>query len=196
MRTAIKRTLTVVLIAALSVACGIAFDRLCDRRDRKEYPRKYSEQISKNSAEFGIPVDVIYAAVKVGSNFDSSLRTGDGDDARIGLMQLTADDYRAYASKLGMNTDPGLLYEPDTNLTLGSCRISQLYGKYSDWRCVFAAMYTGTETVDEWLKDESLVSKSGRLAKIPDDATAEYVSCMESTVAKYSKLYSQINDKT
>ena len=57
-------------------------------------------------------------------------------------------------------------------------------------------MYTDTETVDEWLKDESLVSKGGRLAKIPDDATAEYVSCMESTVAKYSKLYSQINDKT
>ena len=81
MRTAIKRTLTVILIAALSVACGIAFDRLCDSRDRKEYPQKYSEQITKNSNEFGIPADVLYAAVKIGSNFDSSLRTGDGDDA-------------------------------------------------------------------------------------------------------------------
>lgn len=189
MRTAIKRTVTVVLIAALSIGCGVLFDRICDRAERKKYPREYTEAVMKHSADFGIPANVIYAVLKTESNFDSSLEKHDGGVTRIGLMQLTADDYATYGAELGINTDPGLLYEPKTNLAIGCCRLSALYKRYADWKCVFAAMRAGTDTVDSWLKDPTLTDKNGRLAKIPDNATEKYVSGIEDAVAIYNKLY-------
>ena len=99
MRTAFKRTLTVIIIAALSVCCGILYDRLCDRNERAEYPREYTSSVMKYSAEFGVPANIIYAALKVESNFNSALKTGEGENSRVGLMQLSADDYRTYGSR-------------------------------------------------------------------------------------------------
>ncbi len=189
MRTAIKRTITILIIAALSIGCGVLFDRICDRVERERYPRMYTDSVMKHSADLGIPANVIYAVMKVESNFDSGLKTETGDADRIGLMQLTADDYKIYASAIGMNTDPGLLYEPETNLTIGCYRISELYKKYTDWKCVFAAMRVGTDKVDTWLGDATLTDKNGRLTKIPDTETAEFVAELEATVAKYNKLY-------
>ncbi len=189
MRTAIKRTLTVIIIAALSIGCGILYDRLCDRAERKEYPRKYTESVMKCSAEFGIPANIIYATLKVESNFDSSLKTESGGTNHIGLMQLTAADYTTFASRLGMNTDPGLLYEPETNLIVGSCRISEYYEKYADWKCVFSAIHSGSDAVDGWLADPTLLDKNGKLMTIPDQETASYVEKVEETLKKYNKLY-------
>ena len=189
MRTAFKRTLTVIIIAALSVCCGILYDRLCDRNERAEYPREYTSSVMKYSAEFGVPANIIYAALKVESNFNSALKTGEGENSRVGLIQLSADDYRTYGSRLGINTDPGLLYEPETNLTIGSYRISEYYEKYSDWRCVFSAMHSGTDTVDSWLATPELTDSQGKLKTIPDKETADYVERMEKTYAKYNELY-------
>ena len=91
MRTAIKRTITILIIAALSIGCGVLFDRICDRVERERYPRMYTDSVMKHSADLGIPANVIYAVMKVESNFDSGLKTETGDADRIGLMQLTAD---------------------------------------------------------------------------------------------------------
>lgn len=189
MRTAIKRTVTVLLIAALSVCCGVLFDRICDRAERNKYPREYTEEVMKHSSDFGIPANIIYAVIKAESDFDSSLATHNDGTERIGLMQLTPDDYRTYGSELGINTDPGLLYEPKTNLTIGCCRISVLYKKYADWKCVFAAMRAGTDAVDAWLESPTYTDKNGKLQKIPDEATEKYVALLEETVEQYDKLY-------
>lgn len=189
MRSAIKRTLTILIIAALSIFCGVTYDRICDKAERAKYPREYTTSVMQHSADLGIPANIIYATIKVESDFRSDLKTDTGGASRIGLMQLSAEDYEIYGGKLGINTDPGLLYEPETNLRIGCYRIYSLYKKYTDWKCVFAAMRAGEGTVDGWLCDSTLTDDSGKLKTIPDTTVAEYVATMEATIAEYDKLY-------
>lgn len=190
MRTAVKRTLTILIIAVLSVCCGMTYDHICDRAERKKYPREYTTSVMRYSTNLGIPANTIYAVIKVESNFRSDLKTDTDGTVRIGLMQLSTDDYELYGEKLGINTDSGLLYEPETNLRIGCYRISVLYRKYTDWKCVFSAMRAGEDTVDEWLEDPSLTNDTtGKLQIIPDASVDEYVAAIEETVAEYNKLY-------
>ena len=189
MRTAIKRTLTILIIAALSVFCGVTYDRICDKAERNKYPREYTTTVMKHSADLDIPANTIYAVIKTESDFRSDLKTESDGTVRIGLMQLTANDYELYGGELGIYTDPGMLYEPETNLYIGCYRISVLYRKYTDWKCVFAAMRAGEETVDGWLDDTTLTDDAGKLKTIPDASVAEYTEMIEAAAAKYDKLY-------
>lgn len=186
MKKKVLNSFIIILIAGLSVICGFIYDSAANAYLIDKYPREYNADVVEYSYEFGVPVSVIYASVKVRSDFQPSLVS---DDDRIGLMQLTAEQYENLGSRLGSISDAGLLYEPATNLRLGTSWIALLYDKYENWPCTFAAMKCGEATVDVWLSDISLNDGNGGLIEIPDDEVAEYVELMQKTVEMYKDLY-------
>lgn len=189
MRKRFKNSLIIITIIALSFGCGWVFDTLFTVYQEKTHPQKYHQEILRFSDEAGIPTVVhqIFATVKVRSDFDSSLVSEDG---KIGLFQLTSEQYYSIGEKLGAVTDHGLLYEPNTNLRFGIFWMSELYTKYGpDDNAVFAAMYAGETAVDTWLADPTLTDEYGLLISIPDEETEKYVKKVSKTTEIYKDLY-------
>ena len=181
-------SLVVILILILSVGCGFLYDILFTQYRLREYPRQYNDTVIACYYEYAVPVSVIYATVKMESDYDSSLVSDD----EIGLMQLTRDEYDLLSSELGKRTDSGLLFEPETNLDIGTYRLSKLYEKYQSWRNVYAALFAGEDTVDGWLADPENLGEEGELV-IPDEKTEKYVEKFEKTVEIYRDLYESAN---
>ncbi len=183
-------SLIIILILVLSVGCGFLYDILFTQYRLKEYPRQYNDTVIACYYEYAVPVSVIYASVKMESDYDSGLISEDGE---IGLMQLRRDEYDTLSAELGKQKDSGLLFEPETNLDIGTYRLSKLFEKYQNWRTVYAALYIGEDTVDGWLLDPENLGEDGDLAVIPDSETEKYVDKFEKTVDIYRELYESAN---
>ena len=182
-------TLTITLILIISVGCGFLYDILFTQYRLKEYPRQYNDTVIACYYTYSVPVSVIYGAIKVQSDYDSSLNDGE----HIGLMQLSREEYDLLSSELGKRIDSGLLFDPETNIEIGAYKLAKLFGKYQSWREVYAAIYIGEGTVDEWLLDESNIALDGSLDTIPDEDTEEFVIKFEKTVEIYRELYESAN---
>lgn len=183
-------SLIVILILALSVSCGFLYDFLFTQYQLKEYPREYNDTVISCYYEYAVPVSVIYSAVKMESDFNSGLVSEDGC---IGLLQLTREEYDVLAAELGIAENSGLLFEPETNLKIGTYKIAKLFDKYQSWRPVYAALYAGEKKADEWLSDPENLSEDGTLAFIPDKSTEKFVKKFEKTVKIYLDLYESAN---
>ncbi len=182
--------LIIILILVLSVGCGFLYDYLFTQYRLREYPRMYNDTVIACYNEYGVPVSVIYSAIKLESDYDSGLK---GEDGGIGLMQITREEYDLLADELGKFKDSGLLFEPETNIQIGSYKLSKLYAKYRDWRLVYAALYAGEKTVDGWQRDPDNLDSDGKLSEIPDKETEKYVKEFEKTVEIYLELYGSAN---
>ena len=183
-------SLIVIFILALSVGCGFLYDALFTRHRLREYPRQYNDTVIACYYEYGVPVSIIYADIKIESDYNSGLVSEDG---RIGLMQITRDEYDILADELGIATDSGLLFEPKTNLNIGTYKLSKLYAKYGNWSTVYAALYAGENKVDIWLSDPENLSEDGELSAYPDTDTSKFVEYFEKTVEIYRELYESAN---
>lgn len=191
MRLNIWRVTAFFLLIALSVGFGFAFDAAATALEKQRYPlvAEYSDLIRQNAEEYGIPEAIIWATVRNGSGFASNAQSA--DKSKIGLMQLTSEQFSFVYQNIFQTAvpDTGMLYHPETNLQCGVALLSYLYEHYGVWDLVYAAYYAGTDTVDAWLTDPAYITEQGILKKIPDRATAEYVSDMEQAVKTYGKLY-------
>lgn len=192
MKLNVWRVTAFLLLIAISVGFGFAFDAAATAIEKHRYPQneEYAELIRENAQAYGIPEPILWAAVYNGSGFASNAQNGD----RIGLMQLTPTHLRfVYEAIFEKEVpDEGMLYHPQTNLECGAAWLSYLYRYYGVWDLVFAAYYSGTETVDGWLTNSAYVNDQGVLTEIPDREIDQYVKVMKKTVEIYRKLYHKI----
>ncbi len=182
-------SLAITLILILSVGCGFLYDILFTQYRLKEYPRQYNGTVIACYYSYSVPVSVIYGTIKMQSNYDSGLVDGD----KIGLMQLTREEYDMLSSELGKRIDSGLLFDPETNIEIGSYKLSKLFTKYQNWRAVYAAIFIGEDEVDEWMLDDANLAPDGTLESIPDEDTEDFVNKFEKTVDIYRELYESAN---
>jgi len=181
---------TILIILAISIAFGFIFDFIVTKIEYAVYPRpnEYSSYVEKYSSEFGVPEELIWAIIKTESNFDSSAVSSVG---AIGLMQLTEptfDELTNFRLKEGL--DPGMRYDPETNIRYGTYYISFLYARYGNWNTAIAAYNGGLGNVDKWLKDENYGDlQTGTLHNIPFKETANYVKKVNKAKSMYEKLY-------
>ena len=193
-KTAARRSAVIIIIIALSAGFGFLFQGISDRAQRSKYPmpQEYSSFVEKYANEYGVPQYVVYAVIKCESNFDRGLDSEDG--SKVGLMQFPKEQLDAYREELGdsdVTTDA--LYGPETNIKYGTYRLSKLRYKVGEWKSVYAAMYSGTDKVLEWLGNEEYanIPELGRpsLVKIPDEGCSKYVEKLEKCEETYYKLY-------
>ena len=94
------------------------------------YPTKYSEYVEKYADEYCVDKYLIYALIKAESNFDPEVTSS--SDAR-GLMQLMEETAVERANAIGNETVESYdLYDPETNIKLGTSYLSYLLGLFND----------------------------------------------------------------
>ena len=185
-----KRLLIFCLILALSVGFGFAWNGIATAIEKKNHPlpRDLHPIISACAEEFGVPETVILAVVRSESEFVSSKV---GTEGKIGLMQISPERLSfVYETVLAEETPTeGLLYDPRTNLRVGTAYLSYLYQKYGMWEPVFAAWHAGEVQTDLWLADPECLNDQGRLTNIPDRETQSFVDELLRAGKLYTSLY-------
>jgi soluble lytic murein transglycosylase len=178
-------TTTVIVILVLSVLIGFLADAVITRVEKQIYPLKYNDIVKKYADLYGVPEQIIYATIKVESDFQSDAVSSAG---AIGLMQITPDTFEWIQMILREKLDDGLLYDPETNIKYGTFLLSYLYSEFGNWENTHAAYNAGMSRVKQWLEDDEY-SKNGVLYNIPYKETRAYVKKIANAGEIYLRLY-------
>lgn len=175
----------VLIILAASVVFGFLFDFIATKIESAIYPKpdEYIEYVERYSERFGVPEELVWAVIKVESNFDHSAESNAG---AVGLMQLTEATFNEISNirlKEGLGLE--MRYDPDTNIRYGTYYLSYLFARYENWDTTLAAYNGGLGNVDKWMGDDDKLS----LDEIPYRETKNYVKKVNSAKAHYDKLY-------
>lgn len=178
-------SLIVIVLLTLAIALGYFTDMLWMRWERSCFPTLFSDDVISCAEQYDLDADMIYAVIKVTSNFASNHISEDG---RIGLMQLSEETFRWLSDEhLRENLDSGLLYEPSTNIRYGCYYLLYLTTCYESWDAVLAAYLVDQYTVDPWYWEWQADSEAEFI--IPDSEIQKKVTKIQQTVDKYKKLY-------
>ena len=152
------------------------------------YPTKYSEYVEKYSEENGIDKYLVYAIIKAESNFNPNVKSN--ADAR-GLMQLM-EETAIERSNVIDNEDIETydLYDPETNIKLGTSYFAYLLGLYDDNMVLAIIAYNaGLGNVEQWIKDGVIKADGSDIENIPYKETENYVRKILRDYQMYLKLY-------
>lgn len=184
MKQALNRSIAAVILVALAIASGFGIQQLYYAIQNKNYPTAYSEYVDKYSKQYNVPKDVIYAVIKVESNFAYNAQSY--KNAR-GLMQIMPGTYEWMCQREGMDPEAYSIDDPEINIKIGTCYLSYLYNEFEIWDTVFAAYNAGHGIVRKWLSDEQY-GKDGHLTDIPYSETSSYVKKVSSARQTYIKI--------
>ena len=73
-----RRSGAIRISLLLSILCAVIYQAVWDRIDRQRYPQQYSEYVQEYSAAYGVPEYVVYAVIKVESDFTSNAESHAG----------------------------------------------------------------------------------------------------------------------
>jgi len=186
LRSTIVRSVVIEVILCLSLVIGYVYQTIWHKIDLNNHPRDFSEYVTKYAEEYGVPEYILYAVIKTESDFESNKLSENGE---VGLMQISPETFSWLLTLTKENLDPGILYDPETNIRYGAYMLSYLYTEYSRWNTVFAIKEVGQATIDAWMRDRKLTDELGNLVKFPDESAEAYVDLINETVETYRQLY-------
>lgn len=187
LKHAVHRSFVIIAILLLSVLIGYIYSSIWEGIDLRSHPRDYSEFVETYAAAYGVPEYLIYGVILTGSEFESNRVSEDG---RIGLMQMSQKTFERLTRITKEELDPGMLYDPETNVRYGTYWLSYLYTKYGRWNTVLAIHAADDEDlVSLWLESGDYTDDKGALEVIPDEAVAADVEAMEEKIEMYHDLY-------
>ena len=138
------------------------------------FPTPFHDLFERYAAETSLPVSFLFAIARQESALNPKARSPVG--AR-GLMQLMPATARATA-KAARLPRPALtaLYDPATNVRLGSHHMAQLMARYGNHRVLAAAAYNaGSGRVKRWLAERPNLPTDVWIETIPFTETRGYV---------------------
>ena len=148
----------------------------------------------KYSAKYNVPEYLIYAVIKVESNFDPLAESSAG--AR-GLMQMTESTFKwlTGSAHLQEYLPFEALYIPEVSIRYGTYYLSYLMRRFDhNTDTVIAAYNAGETKVSEWLNDPEYSDGNGGLASIPYAETRGYVKKVNYAIEKYKEIYYNENE--
>ena len=156
------------------------------------YPLDYKEYIGKYSNEYEIDPYLVASVINVESRFDKNAVSS--KDAR-GLMQIAEQTGQWGARELKIENYTGAsLFEPETNIRIGSWYIKKLEREFDDrLDLVLAAYNGGSGNVSKWLKNEEYSSDGIVLDKIPFKETENYLERVKKTYKIYKRVYKDVS---
>lgn len=151
-----------------------------------QFPRVYLSQILE--ANNNIDPIFILALMRQESAFDENARSS--ANAR-GLMQVLP----YVAKSLKHNVTPNDLYEPDTNIEIGSAFLEKLFKKYDGKsEYVLAAYNAGGSNLDKWLTRVPSENTMLFCDFIPFKESRTYVSIILRNYYWYSRILAEENN--
>jgi soluble lytic murein transglycosylase len=154
---------------------------------RLYFPVLERETLISSSKENGLDPVLVAALIRQESNFNPLATSPVG--AR-GLMQLMPAVGKAVADSKGIGPwNPDLLYEPATNIKLGTAHLSGLVRKYPEVVKVLAAYNAGESRVEKWSTKTGAGDPEVFTERIPFVETRDYVRTIIRNRAYYQALY-------
>ena len=195
-KTHTRRIVAVLLIICISIGGGIAINEFWNFIDKKLYPLDYSEIVAEASEEFDIPQYVIYATIKVESDFEADAVSSAG---AIGLMQMLPSTFEwlTGSEHLDENLSTKNLDDPEVSIRYGTYYLSYLYKKFDyNWNTTFAAYNGGEGNVAKWLDNPKYSDLQGNLTDFPKEfgETKNYVKKINRAIDSYKKLYPETTE--
>jgi soluble lytic murein transglycosylase len=155
---------------------------------RLYFPVLERETLISSSRENGLDPVLVAALIRQESNFNPLATSPVG--AR-GLMQLMPDVGRSLASAKGISPwNQDMLYEPATNIKLGTAHLSTLIRKYPEVVKSLAAYNAGESRVVKWSTKTGADDPEIFTERIPFVETRDYVRTILRNRAYYQALYS------
>ncbi len=149
---------------------------------RIAYPQEYSEFVIRYAEEYEVDPLLIFAMIKAESDFNPKAKSH--NNAK-GLMQLM--DKTAIELSKQEEVD---LYDPETNIQLGTYYFSQLLVKYENQTGIALAAYNaGMGNVNTWIERGTIKKDGSDLENIPYKETNMYVRRILNDYEIYQKLY-------
>lgn len=148
------------------------------------FPLASQDGVVPQAEQAGIEPAWAYGILRAESAWMSDARSG--ADAR-GLMQLVPATAAMVARSNGLNWNGGdSLYDPTTNITLGTRYLAQVASRYNDAPWLGSAAYNaGPNKVDQWLAARGTLAPDLFVATMPYKETREYVA----RVMAFSVIY-------
>lgn len=152
------------------------------------YPLKYSDYVYKYSKEYSVDPFLVFATIRVESNFDANAQSQKGAK---GLMQITDNTGEWAAKQLKMKSyNSGMLLDPKYNIMLGCWYLENLIDQFDGNVTLALAAYNGgSGNVEKWLKNKEYSATGERLEKIPFGETERYVNKVKKDYNIYKNLY-------
>jgi soluble lytic murein transglycosylase len=120
------------------------------------FPMEYADLVEANANLHDIDIAWVFAVMRQESAFMDDARSHAG---AMGLMQLMPATARSVARQMLKRKPPrrSELFEPDTNIALGSAYLKQMKGKLGDSAVLATAAYNaGPHRVARWLPERTL----------------------------------------
>jgi len=159
---------------------------------KKIYPLKYHNYVVYYAKEYGVDPYLIFAVIKVESNFKSDAISSKN---AIGLMQILPDTGRWIANKVGIkNYSDDMLFEPKYNIQMGTWYLTYLLKTFNgNIQLAVAAYNGGSGNVDAWLKDKRFSKDGKQLHAVPYPETNRYIKKVLAVYQMYKFIYETKN---
>ena len=190
MKSSAKRPLVIVRSICAAILLGFVTDALWTLIEKSQHPKNYEEIVSRYSEEYNVPKDLIFAVIKVESDFDPEAKSSQG---ALGLMQMMPETFEEITNDfLCENLPFEALTDPEVSIRYGTYYLAYLY-RYFDynWNNAIAAYNGGMGNVLKWLENSEYSDGEGNLTHIPFPETRSYVSKVEKARSLYQKLDSK-----
>lgn len=150
------------------------------------FPKAYQSDFQAVSAKLGVNFTLAMAIARRESSFAADARSGVG--AR-GLMQIMPATARVLK---GRRFNIAKLYDPQTNIAMGTGYIKQLIARMDgDVPRAIASYNAGWGRVKKWLPDEGSMPMDIWIENIPYTETRNYVKA----VLAYQQVYEMLQNK-
>lgn len=161
---------------------------------KKIYKQQYSEYVNKYAEIYNMDPLWIYAIIKVESNFNKDATSNSGAKGLMQLMDTTAEEM---AKKDGIeNFTSDMLFDPETNIRLGTKYFDELLAKYNEnYYLAIAAYNGGIGNVDNWINQGIISSDASDIENIPYKETNMYVRKTVNAYKVYVELYAQLGTR-
>ena len=184
-----RRYIVIAAIIVGSILLGFAVDLVWGIFEKKNTPQRYSDYVRQYAYEYNVPESLIYAVIKVESNFDANAYSSAG---AMGLMQMMPSTFKEMTSDkyLGENLDVDELFDPEVSIRYGTYYLKYLHEWFDgNWDNAIAAYNGGMGNVKEWLSSSEYSDGEGNLTYIPFKETRNYVEKVKKARKTYQELY-------
>ena len=176
-----KSVLSILLVA---IVIGLLLNSIFIGIERLIYPDDYYDTVIKYSERYNVPHHLVFAVIKVESDFDSRAKSSAG---AMGLMQVLPSTYEWLAKINGEIPFTSALYDPDTNIKYGTYYLQYLYSKFGTWEKALVAYNWGEGRLAEFIEENGY--EEGDYALIPSKETRNYVKKVLHHFEKYKEIY-------
>ena len=154
---------------------------------KKLYPLYFSSEVDSFARQFSVPPELVWSVMKKESAFASKVISYAN---AYGLMQLLPGTASQIAPRLDLQfTSTKQLFEPNTNIRMGTYYLSTLLRKYNENYVMALAGYNaGPHRVDRWLKNYPSSDDDLFMENLEFEQTRVYVR----TCLKYFWIYQAI----